>query len=141
MARRMLAIALVVSGCSSAAPHPASTSADLGAWITADEPAPARSRALLAGSSPIARGPVTLSSHVVEGPRPRRAARVDVNFEKAEMMNAFQLLANAGSFNLVMQDGLAGHLSATLKGIDPYDALVALAEANGVAVRYQAGVV
>jgi hypothetical protein len=85
--------------------------------------------------------PVTLRPPVVEAPRPRRRGHIDVSFQRAEMVNAFQLLADAGHFNLVLQDGLAGHVSATLKGIDPYDALVALAEANGVAVRYEGDVV
>jgi hypothetical protein len=40
-----------------------------------------------------------------------------------------------------MGEGLTGQVSATLRGIDPYDALRAMAEANGVEVRYDGRVV
>jgi hypothetical protein len=57
------------------------------------------------------------------------------------MVSAFQVLADSGRFNLVMQEGLTGRVSATMRGVDPYDALVALAEANGAEVRYDGDVV
>jgi hypothetical protein len=137
----MLFLALLLGGCASPPPRPAATSADLDAWVTAEEAAPGRRTVLLRGPALVAGDPVTLRPLALEAPRPRRGAPVDVSFQKAEMANAFQLLADAGRFNLVMQEGVGGHVSATLKRIDPYDALVALAEANGVAVRYEAGVV
>jgi hypothetical protein len=137
----MLVALLLPAGCASPPPRAAATSADLGAWVAADQSAPARSTALLRGPALVAMDPVTLRTPVAGVPRPRRRSPIDVSFQKAEMVNAFQLLADAGRFNLVMQDGLGGHVSATLRGIDPYDALVALAEANGVAVRYEGDVV
>jgi hypothetical protein len=147
----MLPVLLLASGCAPALPHPApppasaprpqaAASADLDAWLAgSDESSPARSRALLRG--PIAAGPVTIAAPLAEAPRPRRRSHVDVSFQKADMTNAFQFLADAGRFNLVMQEGMNGQLSATLRGIDPYDALVALAQANGVEVRYDRDVV
>jgi hypothetical protein len=136
----MLPVALLAGGCASAPAHPAATSADLGAWLVAsDASAPAHSRPILRG--PVAAGPITIAAPVAEAPRPRRRTHVDVSFQKADMANAFQFLADAGRFNLVMQDGMNGQLSATLHGIDPYDALVALAQANGVDVRYDRDVV
>jgi hypothetical protein len=86
-------------------------------------------------------GSRTLAAVVAEPPRPRRRGRVDVSFQKSDMASAFQLLADAGRFNLVMAEGLTGQVSATLRGIDPYDALKAVAEANGVEVRYEGDVV
>ena len=40
-----------------------------------------------------------------------------------------------------MQEGLSGQVSATLRGVDPFDALKAMAEANGVEVRWDGQVV
>jgi hypothetical protein len=68
--------------------------------------------------------------------RPRRGTPVDVSFQGADMTNAFQFLADAGRFNLVMEDGLSGRVSARLRGVDPYDALVSIASAHGVSVRF-----
>ena len=60
---------------------------------------------------------------------------------RSDMASAFQLLAEAGGFDVVMGEGLTGQVSATLRRIDPYDALQAMAEANGVDVRYDGRVV
>src|SRR6185437_809110 len=134
-----------VVGCSTPPPRHAATSADLGAWIDADEGAPARSSTTLpraaTETSLVARGPVTLPTHAAQPPRPRRGARVDVSFQQADMVSAFQVLADSGRFNLVMQEGLNGKVSASMRGVDPYDALVSLAEANGVDVHFQDGIV
>ncbi len=59
----------------------------------------------------------------------------------AEMASAFRLLADAGGFNLVIQEGLSAKVSATMHGVDPYDALLVLARANGAEVRYEQDVV
>ena len=130
---------------------PRAASADLDAWTSAEEAAPVRSTIALPSApirdAPAARpamdrwGSRTIAAVVAEPPRPRRRARVDVSFQKSDMTSAFQLLADAGRFNLVMAEGLTGQVSATLRGIDPYDALKAVAEANGVVVRYEGGVV
>ena len=57
------------------------------------------------------------------------------------MVQAFQFLADAGRFNLVTAEGLSGKVSATLRGVDPYDALVSLAEANGAMVQFDRQIV
>lgn len=41
----------------------------------------------------------------------------------------------------MMGEGLTGQVSATLRRIDPFDALKAMAEANGVDVRFDGQVV
>jgi hypothetical protein len=124
-------------------PPPRTSSADLDAWTSAEDAAPLRSTTTLRPALPTADRwrSQTIAAVVTEPPRPRRGARVDVSFHRSDMTNAFQLLADAGRFNLVMAEGLTGQVSATLLGIDPYDALKAVAEANGVEVRYEGGVV
>ena len=136
---------LALLGCSAPQPHPPATSADLAAWTSGPEGAPARTSTTLpraeAETAIAARGPVTLPTHAVPPPRPGRRARVDVSFQQADMVSAFQTLADSGRFNLVMQEGLNGKVSATMRSVDSYDALVAIAEANGAEVRFQEGVV
>jgi hypothetical protein len=147
-----LAAALLAIGCASAhrSPPPAAapSSADLDAWLdAAEDHGRARSTTLRAASIPAQAAPAerwgsrTIAIRASEPRRPRRRAPVDVSFHKSDMASAFQLLADAGRFNLVMADGLSGQVSATLRGIDPYDALKAMAEANGVDVRYDGQVV
>jgi hypothetical protein len=129
---------LLLAACAgSPPPRPAGSSADLGAWESEGAEAAPLRRSSRLSVAPAAIGAVTLKSAPAEqAPRPRGRQRVDVNFNKADMVTAFQFLADAGHFNLVVQDGLSGQVSATIHGVDPYDALVALADANGVGVRY-----
>jgi hypothetical protein len=144
----LLAVPWLASGCASPPPpaSPRASSADLDAWLDAAEPGgPVRSITLAhvaepapGGRSPWMRGPITLSA---PPQRPQRRPPIDVAFQKADMQSAFQLLADAGRFNLVMQEGLTGQVSATLRRIDPFDALAAMAAANGVEVRYDGQVV
>jgi hypothetical protein len=39
--------------------------------------------------------------------------------------------------NLVLESGLGGQVSASLVDVEPYEALVALADANGARVEYE----
>ena len=52
-----------------------------------------------------------------------------------------RFLADSGRFNLVVESGLTGQVTASLRGVDAYDALVTIAEANGAEVRYDRGIV
>jgi len=141
---------VIVCGCASAPPppRPAPLSADLEAWVASSPPgaAPTRATALAQPrrdeeAMRVGGGSRHIAAPVEHAPRPRTRARVDVSFQGADMTSAFQFLADAGRFNLVMQDGLGGKVSATLRGVDPYDALVSLAEANGAVVRYDRQIV
>lgn len=73
--------------------------------------------------------------------RPRSRGKVEVSFHRADLENALRFLADSGRFNLVVESGLAGSVTAQLRGVDAYDALVTIAEANGASVRYERGIV
>jgi hypothetical protein len=73
--------------------------------------------------------------------RPRARGRVDVSLRHADLENAARFLADAGKFNVVVESGLTGSVTAVLKGVDPYDALVTIAETNGAVVTYERGIV
>lgn len=73
--------------------------------------------------------------------RPRSRGRVDVSFHRADLGNALRFLADSGRFNLVVEAGLSGAVTAELHGVDAFDALVTIAEANGAGVRYHRGIV
>lgn len=125
----------LLAACASP-PRPRPASPDLGAWVGAASDAPrAPSRAALV--APAAQVPRTLAAPPPVPSRPRPRAPVDVSFQQADMVSAFQFLADAGRFNLVMEDGLGGKVSARLRGVDPYDALLTIAGAHGAVVRYE----
>jgi hypothetical protein len=141
---------LLTAGCAAAPPPPraAPLPADLSAWVgdAAHPAAPSRAMAPAAEPREAEAPRAGFASHPLaappeRAPRPGGRARVDVSFQGADMVNAFQFLADAGRFNLVLSDGLGGKVSATLHGVDPYDALVSLAEANGAKVRYEREIV
>lgn len=87
--------------------------------------------------SALAGGTVHIEPPPAPPARPRVTKRLAVEFQRADLVNAMQLLADAGHFNLVLESGLAGLVSASLFDVEPYEALVALAEANGAAVEYE----
>jgi hypothetical protein len=51
------------------------------------------------------------------------------------------MLATAGRFNLVVKGELAAPVSVDLQRVEPYDALLAIAEAHGIEVRYRDDIV
>jgi hypothetical protein len=73
--------------------------------------------------------------------RPAGRARIAVTFHHADLENAMRFLADSGRFNLVVESGLTGSVTASLRGVDAYDALLSIAEANGAAVRFEHGIV
>lgn len=144
-------LAVLISGCAAEAKRPraAPLPADLSAWVSDSAPAVTRATPLArrAGDdedgAPGARSarPRHIIPPVEREARPRARARVDVSFQGADMVSALQFLADAGHFNVIMGEGLSGKVSATLRGVDPYDALVSLAEANGAVVKYERRIV
>jgi hypothetical protein len=141
--RVMGAALLSAAGCGAAAgggpaPAPAGEMAG-GGWIGAppDRPAAAPVRTLAA------EGPRTIGAPAPrpEPSRPPRRGRLNVSLSDADLPNALRLLAEAGGFSLVVESDVAGSVSTELEGVDPYDALVTIAGANGADVRYEGGVV
>lgn len=134
-------LALLLAGCASAPPPPAAparTSADLDGWVVAEAPAATSNARTL---SPLAVQPLRIEAKEPPVPRPAGRNKVDVHFQRAEIKQAFQFLADVGNFNLVLDDTLSGQVSARLRGVDAYDALVTLADANGATVRYDRRIV
>lgn len=82
----------------------------------------------------------TIAPEPEAAPRPPRR-RVDVSFQGADLEHALQALADAGRFNLIVEPGIAGKVSATLRAVDAYEAMVTLAAAHGAAVRYEGNIV
>ena len=66
-------------------------------------------------------------------PVPRRRARpVDVRLHRAPLSSALRLLAEAASMSIVLGGGLDAEVTVDLRGVDPLEAMRALAAAHGV---------
>lgn len=74
-------------------------------------------------------------------PRPRRVGKRDIQLYGARLDNALRMLAREGRFNLVVQGDLADSVTLELRGVEPYDAALALAEANHLRLSYENGIV
>ena len=73
--------------------------------------------------------------------RPRRTKKIDIDLVAAPFEDVARLLSDAGRFNVVVESPAPGPVTVRLMDIDPYDALVVIAESRGVDVRYRSGVV
>lgn len=73
--------------------------------------------------------------------RPPARKRVSLSLFRADLENALRFLADAGRFNLVVEAGLAGSVTTTLRDVDAFDALVTIAGVNGAVVAYEHGIV
>ena len=71
--------------------------------------------------------------------RPPRRARISLDLRAAPFEDVARLLSDAGHFNLVL-DCPSSLVTVTLRDVEPYDALVSLAELRGLSVRYERGV-
>lgn len=83
----------------------------------------------------------TIVSHEVAPARPARVGRRDIRLRNARLDNALRHLAQEGRFNLVVEGDLAVPVTVHLERVEPYDALLAIAEAHGVEVRYRDNIV
>jgi type II secretory pathway component HofQ len=61
----------------------------------------------------------------------------DIRFHRASLANAARLLGEAGDFDVVVADDVGGEVSLDLRRVDPYLALVAIANARGAVVERQ----
>ncbi len=57
------------------------------------------------------------------------------------MDNAMRLLAEAGKFHLIIDRPMPQLVTAELLAVEPYDAILSIAEAHGIHVRYAGGAV
>jgi hypothetical protein len=130
---------LGATGCASperrAPASPRDASAALSEWVSAEPTAAVAPRSVKL--SALAGGTVHIEPPPAPPARPRLAKRVALELQRADLVNAMQLLADAGRFNLVLESGLSGQVSASLLDVEPYEALVALASANGARVEYE----
>lgn len=73
--------------------------------------------------------------------RPPRVGKRNIVLHNARIDNAMRMLAKVGRFNLVVQGEIADTVSVDLKGVEPYDAALAIAESKRVTLRYRDGIV
>lgn len=73
--------------------------------------------------------------------RPKSKAHIDVELKSANLADALRFLASAGGFNLVTDENLGAPVTVDLHDVDPYDALVVIAESQGLEVDYSRGIV
>ena len=57
------------------------------------------------------------------------------------MDNAMRLLADAGKFHLIIDRPMPQLVTAELLAVEPYDAVLSIAKAHGIHVRYTGGAV
>ncbi len=72
--------------------------------------------------------------------RPARARRVHLELKDTPFDEAARLLSDVGGFAVVVEAPNASPVTASLSDVEPFDALVALAEARGLGVSYARGV-
>jgi hypothetical protein len=70
----------------------------------------------------------------------RRGGRVDIELNGAPFVDTVHMLAEVGRFDVVIEAANATGVQASLHGVDPWDALVAICRAKGVDVRYERGI-
>jgi len=74
-------------------------------------------------------------------PRPAQVGKRDFRLNDARLDNALRLIAEVGKFNLVIQGNLNQSVTVVLNGVEPYDALIAIAEAHGFRVHFERQIV
>ncbi len=123
-------------------------------WVSDDDPPavqasddayladPPRARIMHAPLPPESRWETqTIATQEPAPPRPVRVGRRDIRLHNARLDNALRMLAQAGRFNLVVKGDLAAPVTVDLARVEPYDALLAIAEAHGVRVQYRDDIV
>jgi hypothetical protein len=138
------------AGCLPATSSPKDP-AGRGQWRST--PSPASSSSVSTTSSPAlpTRDTTTISSGegvepdaplgAITGARPGQGRRVDIALRGASLQDALRFFADAGHFSLVVEGSLGGVVDVELVDVDPYEALVLVAQAKGASVSVQAGTV
>jgi hypothetical protein len=73
--------------------------------------------------------------------RPRGVGKRNIALKRARLDNALRYLAHEGRFNLVVEGDMAEPVTVELRGVEPYDAAMALAEAHNLSVTSHRGIV
>jgi hypothetical protein len=137
-AARILLFAVLPWGCGGASERPPADGG--GTWLVASAGSLAvplrESQAILI--EPAVGSAVGAPDHTTaegrSGPPRRGARRVDVSLRGANLPDALRLLAEAGRFDLVVDGDLGGTVTIDLYRVEPYEALVLMAEAKGAEV-------
>lgn len=94
-------------------------------------------------SSPIEEGS-TLRIGAPPAPGPSRPAThglIDVDLKAAALGDALRFIADAGGFNLVVEGEPLTPITVKLRRVEAFDALLTVAEAHGLDVRFERGIV
>jgi hypothetical protein len=65
---------------------------------------------------------------------------VSVELREAPLDEVLRFLADAGGFGVVIEPSAVRPVTVSLHRVEPFDALVTVAESNGLRVRYAEGV-
>jgi hypothetical protein len=137
MTRALVPLVLIAFGCGSSTSErssvPAST-ADLSAAVDGWEGPTEAPAAVSVIRHPAARPATRAREHRTSRPA-RSHRRVDVRFAHADLVNALRFLADEARVQLVVDEGVGGTVTLALRDVDPYQALVAIAEAHGARVE------
>jgi hypothetical protein len=95
-------------------------------------------------ASPVLRGETRRIGAPAEPHRSRPPGKrrlIDVALRHAELADALRFIADAGGFNMVLQGDPSASVTLELHRVDAFDALVTVAEAHGLVVDIQRGIV
>jgi hypothetical protein len=67
--------------------------------------------------------------------------RINIDLKAAPLADALRFIADAGGFNLVVEGDLSAPVTLKLTGVDAFDALATVAEAQGLDVEMERGIV
>jgi type II secretory pathway component HofQ len=131
------ALLLLLLGCASAAPTPVAPSAPTTkAVATADIPEPEAQ--LSPPSSPDRFATRTL--FVEEAPR-YTGRKIDLDLKDADVANVCRLLADVGNTNIVLGDGVQGHVTLTMHRVPWDQALDSVLRAKGLRAERDGNVI
>lgn len=114
-------------------------------WQVATPESPETDRApTITLSSPVERGETLRIGAPAEAhhSRPPVSPRlIDVDLNRAALGDALRFIADAGGFNMVLEGDPNTPVTLQLHRVDAFDALVTVAEAHGLVVDIQRGIV
>jgi hypothetical protein len=73
--------------------------------------------------------------------RPHTRGKIDIDLNRAPLGDALRFIADSGGFNVVVGDDPNVPVTVKLHNVDAFDALVTVAEAHGLDVEMERGIV